>query len=122
MTTRKAAARRVEGKLVNARVPPYNSQPPPHEQVPLGDQAPINLPVMKHGEMRASFLNFTYVMDTQFQVIPSKAQGITTQANQEVASHVNKNTSKLASLLRDFTRINPSIFFIPKIMKILKTF
>ena len=97
MTTRKVAARRVESELVNAGFPPYNNQDPPLEQVPLGHQAPMNPPIMKHGQMKVAFLNMTKFIDSQSHVVTTQAQGMTTQANREVAPHMNKNTSTMAS-------------------------
>lgn len=59
---------------------------------------------MTDGEIRAAFLNLNRVMSNQ-------AQAMLTQGNQEVAPGVNQNASTMCSHLRDYTRINPLIFF-----------
>ena len=49
MNTRRPTTR-VEEEIVNAGVPPQDNQTPPQEQVPLGDQALANPPIMSDGE------------------------------------------------------------------------
>ncbi|XP_015075520.1 uncharacterized protein LOC107019612 [Solanum pennellii] len=55
-------------------------------------------------EVRAALLQMAHAITTQ-------AQAITAQANMEVVSRDNQHASTMASLLRDFMRINPLMFF-----------
>ncbi|TMX01817.1 hypothetical protein EJD97_023520 [Solanum chilense] len=50
-------------------------------------------------------------MDTPSQAVTTQAQAMTTQANREVAPHVNQNASTTDSRLRDFTRMNHPMLF-----------
>lgn len=45
----------------------------------------------------------------------TKAQAMTAQANREVGPFVNQNDSAMAPPLRDFTRINPRMFYGSKV-------
>ena len=54
-------------------------------------------------------------MATQTEVLITQSQAMTTQANWEVEPHGNQNGSSMASHLRDFTRINPQMFFRSKV-------
>ena len=115
MTTRKEAARRVEKEIENGGVPPHDNQAPSQEQVPLCGKALVNPPIMSDGEISATFLNLTKFMDNQAQVITTQAQAMMTQANREVAPHVNQNSITMASRLRDFSRMNPPMFIGSKV-------
>ncbi|XP_015086975.1 uncharacterized protein LOC107030088 [Solanum pennellii] len=49
------------------------------------------------------------------QSITTQAQAIITQANREVAPRENQHASTIASRLRDFTRMNPPMYFGSKV-------
>ena len=115
MTTSREAARRVEEDIANARVPPHDNQDHPHEQAPLGDQASVNPLSMMDGHIKEGLKNLYQAMNTQAQVVATQAQAMTAQANREVALRVNQNASTMASLLRDFIRMNPAMFFRSKV-------
>ena len=82
MTTRRAAARRVEEEIANAGVPPLDNQVSPQEQAPLGDQALVNPPFMTEGDIWTTFINFLNPMNTQAQAVSTQAQVVMAQANQ----------------------------------------
>ncbi|KAH0644862.1 hypothetical protein KY284_032746 [Solanum tuberosum] len=90
MNTRRANTRRVEEDNVNQGVPQGN-------QAPQDEQALIDPPAMTNVEIRSTFLIL--------------AQSMTAQANRDVGAHVNPSGNSTASRLRDFTRMNPLIFF-----------
>ncbi|KAH0658138.1 hypothetical protein KY289_026886 [Solanum tuberosum] len=90
MNTRRANARRVEVENVNQEVPQGNQDP----QV---NQASINPPTMTDVEIRSAFLTLALTMMSQ--------------ANRVVGPHMNPNMNIVASGLRDFTRMNPPVFF-----------
>ena len=75
----------------------------------------VNYPVITDNEVRTTFLNLFQAMTTQDQVLTTQIQAITTQENREVSPYVNQNSSTMASRVRDFTRINPPIFFESKV-------
>ena len=56
-------------------------------------------------------------MNTQDQTIATQSQTIAVKANREVRPRVNQNASTMASRLRDFTRMNPLMFFMSKVNK-----
>ena len=66
MHTQRKAAQWIKEDIASAGVPPRCNQVPPLEEVAYDNQAPINPPPLKDGEIRAAFLR--------------KAQAITTQA------------------------------------------
>ena len=70
---------------------------------------------MMDGEIRSAFLSLDQDMTNQ-------AQSITAQANREVGPYVNQNASTTTSHLRDFIRMNPSMFFLPKVNEDPKNF
>ena len=77
---------------------------------------------MTDGEIRDTFLNLTQFMATQAHVVTTQSQDMIAQVNREVAPRVNQNGSTPSSHLRDFTRMNPPMFFGSKVLKIPKTF
>ena len=82
MSTRRAAARRVEEDLSNAGVPPQGNQDPPQDnQAPQGSQALVIPPTMTDGEIRSSLVTLDKTMTTQAQAVATQAQSIMTQAN-----------------------------------------
>ena len=54
-------------------------------------------------------------MATQSQVVTTQAQSMMAQANWEIETSMNKNCSKMDSHLRDFTRMNPLMFYGSKV-------
>ncbi|XP_069145932.1 uncharacterized protein [Solanum lycopersicum] len=91
MNIRRTAARRVGEEIVNVGVHPQGNQ---------------NAPQVWWGE--GSLLQ----MD---QDITPQAQDITAQANREVVPRENQQAGTMARRLRDFTRMNPSIYFGSKV-------
>ena len=51
------------------------------------------------------------------QAITTHAQSITVKANREVAPPENQYATTMASRLKDFTRMNPSIYFGSKVVE-----
>ena len=54
-------------------------------------------------------------MATQSQVITTQTQVVMAQSNWEIGTHLNKNSSTMTSHLRDFTRMNPPMFYGSKV-------
>ena len=54
-------------------------------------------------------------MDTQVRLITTQVQGMMVESNREIKSPVNLNSYTMASRLRDFSIINPAIFFWSKV-------
>ena len=54
-------------------------------------------------------------MTTQAQVAMVQAPAMTAQANRNVAPHHHQQVTTMASLLRNFTRMNPPIFYGTKV-------
>ena len=75
------------------------------------DQASVNPPFLTDGDTRAAFLQLSQYITTQEQAATTQAQDMTTQANWEVVPWAHQQVSTMASLLRDFTRMNPSRFY-----------
>uniref|UniRef100_M1DD77 Gag-protease polyprotein n=1 Tax=Solanum tuberosum TaxID=4113 RepID=M1DD77_SOLTU len=63
---------------------------------------------MSNEEIRSALLMMA-------QVVATQAQAMTAQANMGVETHVNPNVSTMASRLRDFVRMNPSMFSTPRV-------
>ena len=61
-------------------------------------------------------------MTTKAQDVGTKPQVTTDQGKHEVGPYVNQNASTMASSLRDFIRMNPPIFFGPKVNEDLQEF
>lgn len=72
---------------------------------------------MKNGEIRVNILYLTQFTATQAQVVTKQAQDMTAQANWEIGTFMNQNTSTMASRLRDYTRMNTIMFFGTKVNK-----
>ena len=66
---------------------------------------------MTDGEKWLAFICLDKFMTTQAHAVAIQAQDVTTQANWEVGPRVQQNASSMASCLRDFTIMNPPMFF-----------
>uniref|UniRef100_M1BW26 Polyprotein n=1 Tax=Solanum tuberosum TaxID=4113 RepID=M1BW26_SOLTU len=106
MNTRRANARRTKVEDVNEGVPPQAHQDP---------QAPNDEGSLTNMEIREALQTLTQLMTTQTQVVTIQGQAITAQANRDVGPWVNPNVSTMTSRLRDFTRMNPPMFFGSKV-------
>ena len=106
MNTRRTNARRVGEEIENVRATPQDNQVPAQVQASANDQVSINPAAMSDGEVRSALLS---------QDITTQTQAIMEQANIEVVPLENKHASTMASCLRDFTRMNPSIFLGSKV-------
>ncbi|TMW96555.1 hypothetical protein EJD97_007171 [Solanum chilense] len=107
MNTIRASIRRSEEGIANAiahdnQAPPQKNQVPPLEQVTMGDKVPLIPPPIMDGEIREVFLNLAQAMTSQ---------AMTAQVNREVGPNMAQHASTMASRLRDFTRMNPPVFF-----------
>ena len=67
-------------------------------------QVPINQAVLTDGEVRAALVKST-------QAIIAQTQAITAQATREDAPRENPDANSTASRLRDFTWMNPPVYF-----------
>lgn len=54
-------------------------------------------------------------MATHSQVVTIQNQVMMAQSNREIGTHLNKNSSTMASHLRYFTRMNPPMFYGSKV-------
>ncbi|TMW99229.1 hypothetical protein EJD97_002866, partial [Solanum chilense] len=94
--------RRNTGRRVGEAAAGGNQAPP---QAPAaGVQVPINLAALMDREVRATLVQM-------MQAITSQAQAITAQATRKGAPTENPHASTMASRLRDFTRMNPPVYF-----------
>ena len=79
----------------------------------VDDQAPANPSLMTEAHMRAILSQTDQAMSTQAQATTVQAQAMTSQANWDVAPRVHEQT--MVSPLRNFTHMNPSIFYGSKV-------
>ncbi|TMW84532.1 hypothetical protein EJD97_024973, partial [Solanum chilense] len=94
--------RRNRGRRVGEADTGGNQAPP---QAPAaGVQVPVNPAALTDGEVRATLVHMA-------QAIIAQAQTITTQVTREGAPMENPHASTMASRLRDFTRMNPPVYF-----------
>ena len=68
------------------------------------DQVPVNPTTITDGWVREALLQMA-------EAITTLAQAITTQTNREDVPCENKHVITLTSRLRDFTRMNPHMYF-----------
>ena len=64
---------------------------------------------------KGGFPNFIHVMSSKSQVVTTQVQAMMAQANREIGTSVNKNSSSMDLHLRDFTRMNPPMFYGSKV-------
>ena len=81
------------------------------------DQSPVNPPPMMDAEIRAIVTQMSQSMTTQAQFGIVQAQEMTTQPNWVVAPRPHQQVTSIASCLRDFTRMNPLLYMVLKLMK-----
>ena len=93
---------------MNAGATPQGNQVPPQVQADVNDQVPIHSPAMTDGEVRESLFQMS-------QAISNQCQAITAQANREVVLRENQHASIMATRVRNFTRMNPPVFFGSKV-------
>ncbi|TMW87376.1 hypothetical protein EJD97_020035, partial [Solanum chilense] len=90
------------GRRVKEAAAGGNQAPP---QAPVaGVQVPVNPTAWTSGDLREALVQMAQAITTQAQVI-------TTQAIREGAPRENPHASTMANRLRDFTRMNPPVYF-----------
>ena len=70
---------------------------------------------MTNGDTRAAFLHMAQAIPTLAESVTTKAQVMKTQANREVLPIGNKQVGTMASIIRDFTSMNPPTFYGSKV-------
>lgn len=95
---------------------------PPLEKIPIGARVLVVPPPVRDEEIRSDFLNFAQAMPSNVNTITSHVQDIMAQVKQEVGPHNPQHASTMSSHLRDFTRLNPHMFFGSKEGEDPKTF
>ena len=94
------------------QAPAQDNQVPPLEQVPMRDQVPVAPPPpLTDGDIRSSFVNLAQAMTSQDNATKSQFQAMTTQVNLEVGARVPHHSRTMAFRPRDFTRMNPPMFY-----------
>ena len=81
----------------------------------MGDQVPFFPPSMTGGEIREAFLSLYQAMTSKSNAFTSQVQAMMAQVNREVRPRVPHHVNNMAYHLRDFTRMNPHIFFGSKV-------
>ncbi|XP_049373433.1 uncharacterized protein LOC125838415 [Solanum verrucosum] len=81
---------------------------PQGDQVPLGNQVPVDPPTMTNEEVRLALLMMAQAVTTQ-------AEAMTAQATRGVEANMNPIVSTMASRLSDFVRMNPPVFLGSKV-------
>ena len=66
-------------------------------------------------EIRSAFFTLAQPTTTQAQEVATQAQAMAAKENREVGPLVQPNFSTTASRLRDFTRMNPHMFYGSKV-------
>ena len=98
----------MEEENVNEGVPPQDPQGLQGDQVPQGNQVPVDPLAMSNEEFRSALLMMAQAVTTQ-------AQAMMVQATRGVETHVNPIVSTMASWLRDFVRMSPPVFLDSKV-------
>lgn len=83
---------------------PQGNQVPPQVPTLANDQVPINPSAMTDDKVRSSMFQMA-------QGITTQSQAITAQDYREFVPRENQHTSNMARHARDFTRMNPPMFF-----------
>ena len=77
---------------------------------------------MTDRDIRSSFLSLAKAMTTQAHAVVTQSKFMKDQENPEVRPCVKHNACNMASHLRDFTRMNPPMFFWYKVNQDPKDF
>ena len=93
---------------LNAGATPQGNQNTSQLQDAANEQVLVNPPDLTDSKVWAALLQMA-------QAITTRAQAITAQANREVAPRENPHASTMVSRLRDFTRMNPPMYFGSKV-------
>ena len=93
------------------QAPRQDNRVPPPEEVAIADQVPVVPPPMLDGEISDDFLKLDQSMTSQANLITSQVQAMTTKVNREVGPRKSPHASTMASLLRDFNRMNPRMLY-----------
>ncbi|TMX03464.1 hypothetical protein EJD97_016057, partial [Solanum chilense] len=94
---RRNAARRVEEAAGEG------NQAPPQAPV-VAEQVHVNPDGLTDGEVKNALVQMAHAIMTQ-------DQAITSQSTREGAPRENPHASTMASILRDFTRMNPPVYY-----------
>ena len=70
---------------------------------------------MTDEHIRSAFVTLPKPMTTQAEVVAFQDQAMEAQANRVIRPHVKQNASTATSRLRDFTRMNPPMFYESKL-------
>ena len=73
MKTGRTASRRLDKKISNGGVPPWDNQVPPLEEISNDDQALVNPPPLTDGDLREAFLQMDQDITTQSQAVTTQA-------------------------------------------------
>ncbi|TMX05322.1 hypothetical protein EJD97_024624, partial [Solanum chilense] len=116
MNNRRAGAKRAEEGIANPgaqdnQAPPQDNRVPPLEEVAMGNRNSVVPPPMTDEDIREDFLNFAQPVTSQANIVTFLVQVMTTQVNREVGLRVPQHANTMASRLRDFTRMNPPLFY-----------
>ena len=99
---RKINIRRNSGRIVGEATVGGNLSPP--QALAAGGQVPVNPAALTDGKVRAALVQTA-------QAITAQAQAITAKATRECAPRENAHASTISRRLRDFTRMNPLVYF-----------
>ena len=94
--------------MANAGAPLLGEQVPPLEEEANVDQAPVNPPPLRNGDIRAALFKLSQSATVQ-------AYAKMAQANREVVSHPHQQVTTMDSHIMDFTRMNPPTFYGSKV-------
>ena len=115
MNTRRNAAGRLEEEFSNAGAFPHDEQVAPLEVDANVERSLDNPPPMTKAEMRSTLSQMDQAMTTKAQEATVQAQSITSQANHDIAPHSLQQVTTMACHVRDFSQINPHIFYASRV-------